>query len=186
MSKFLNNRDRRLRSEFDTMLARAVRVVESSPNLATLKLCEASVMAMTTTLESLRLTIEDQHRKDDLVILRDRIQELSFDRANEQLNAPRYHESPFSGTEPAPYEDGEDGTDVFGRVRTGYTCGDVPMTDIGTEEPYPIETLKEELRKVVGRLRDASTKGDVTPYTLTTLGALIDDAVNEFEQEVGE
>jgi hypothetical protein len=110
MSKFLNNRDRQNRAEFDKSLARCIRIVESQPNLATLRLCESVCESLTSLLENIRLTIEDRPRKNDLVMLRDRIQELSFERANESLNAPRY-----SVTEDTTYPaEDDDDTQIFG------------------------------------------------------------------------
>jgi hypothetical protein len=200
VSKFLNNKDRQNRAEFDKLLARCVRVVEAQPNLATLRLCESVCGSLTTLLESIRLTLEDRPRKNDLVMLRDRIQELSFERANESLNAPRYHWSYETSDEPA--ED-DDETQVFGSPAVDddfdiQACsafppkndagdyGTVNITDIGTEAPdFPIDVMKDTLRLAVARLRDASTKGDVTPYTLASIAGTIDTAVSEFDKEVG-
>jgi hypothetical protein len=202
MSKYLNNRDRHHRASFDKSLSRCIRIVESQPNLATLRLCESVCESLTTLLESIRLTIEDRPRKNDLVMLRDRIQELSFERANESLNAPKYHseyEEPFT---PA---DDEDETQIFGTpsnddeyVRCSEATygshspgetgdyGTVNMTDIGTESPdYPIDVLKDQLRMAVARLRDSSTRNDVTPYTLASIAGIIDTAVSKFDKEVG-
>lgn len=202
MSKFLNNKDRQNRAEFDKLLARCVRVVEAQPNLATLRLCESVCGSLTTLLESIRLTIEDRPRKNDLVMLRDRIQELSFDRANEHMNVPDYSCEDSPEIEPSR-EDDE--TEIFGspteydvngfKVDPSEECckecnagdyGTVNLTDIGTEAPdFPIDQLRDNLRTAVARLRDASTKGDVTPYTLATIAGQIDSAVSEFDKEVG-
>jgi hypothetical protein len=205
MSKFLNNKDRHTRAEFDKLLARCVRVVEAQPNLATLRLCESVCVSLTTLLESIRLTIEDRPRKNDLVMLRDRIQELSFERANESLNTPKYQfvdEDDVTSMAKEQLADlewldnhREDETQIFGSPgsdgdaywaakTTG--AGDILLTDIGTEAPdFPIDQLRDNLRAVVARLRDASTKGDVSPYTLATLAGQIDTAVSEFDKEVG-
>jgi hypothetical protein len=192
MSKFLNNKDRQNRAEFDKLLARCVRVVESQPNLATLRLCESVCGSLTTLLENIRLTIEDRPRKNDLVMLRDRIQELSFERANESLNSPKYSiTEEFSD----PPNDDDDETQIFGgsvspdAVDEAWGNGDygtVNLTDIGTEAPdFPIDQLRDNLRAAVARLRDASTKGDATPYTMAYVAGLIDTAVSEFDKEVG-
>jgi hypothetical protein len=200
MSKFLNNRDRQNRAEFDKTLSRCIRIVESQPNLATLRLCESVCESLTSLLENIRLTIEDRPRKNDLVMLRDRIQELSFERANESLNAPQYHG--YSNIEESctPAED-DDETQIFGTPPDIYDMvgvpemwatgpknetGDVLMTDIGTEAPdYPIDVLKDQLRMAVARLRDSSTRNDVTPYTLASIAGIIDMAVSKFDKEVG-
>jgi hypothetical protein len=199
MSKFLNNKDRQNRAEFDKLLARCVRVVEAQPNLATLRLCESVCGSLTTLLESIRLTIEDRPRKNDLVMLRDRIQELSFDRANESLNTPRYNScgtDEEGGEAEAHLADMEwldnqrdDETQIFGSPNNddhSGDFGDILLTDIGTEAPdFPIDVLKDGLRLAVARLRDASTRGDVTPYTLASIAGTIDTAVSEFDKEVG-
>lgn len=207
-SRFLNNRDRQNRAEFDRLLARCVRVVEAQPNLATLRLCESVCVSLTTLLESIRLTIEDRPRKSNLVMLRDRIQELSFERANESLNTPKYN-SYSEETEPADCEE-DDETQIFGGGLRGNdvqnandaaehmgdamayslharnNTGDILMTDIGTEAPdYPIDVMKDTLRLAVARLREASTRGDVSPYTLASIAGTIDTAVSEFDKEVG-
>jgi hypothetical protein len=199
MSKFLNNKDRQNRAEFDKLLARCVRVVEAQPNLATLRLCESVCVSLTTLLENIRLTIEDRPRKNDLVMLRDRIQELSFDRANESLNTPRYSIEDGAGLPEKSAED-DDETQIFGSpsndshesdampysINTYTHAGDILLTDIGTEAPdFPIDVLKDGLRLAVARLREASTKGDATPYTMAYVAGLIDTAVSEFDKEVG-
>jgi hypothetical protein len=198
MSKFLNNKDRQNRAEFDKLLARCVRVVEAQPNLATLRLCESVCGSLTTLLESIRLTIEDRPRKNDLVMLRDRIQELSFDRANETLNTPRYSIEDGAGL-PEEQAEVDDETQIFGSPSNDAcdspNCwehgsagdyGTVNITDIGTEVPdYPIDVMKDALRLAVTRLREASTRGDVTPYTLASIAGTIDTAVSEFDKEVG-
>jgi hypothetical protein len=215
MSKFLNNKDRQNRAEFDKLLARCVRVVEAQPNLATLRLCESVCGSLTTLLESIRLTIEDRPRKNDLVMLRDRIQELSFERANESMNRPIYNsDGPQMDEELSEDEESaDDETQIFGGGLRGndiqnandaaehmsdamaysvHACnnagdyGTVNITDIGTEAPdFPIDVLKDGLRLAVARLRDASTRGDVSPYTLASIAGTIDTAVSEFDKEVG-